>query len=209
MVDSKRFEVLVGQTSCVDEQIARRIERAYLRRRPEWRAASIDGHLWTAAARVLLKVGAEQNDIPIDPELFVASQIRAGLTSDPWMDLTQPKAGRRYVAQVRRIVSNLEMELNEEIARVEDAVLDGRSPEMVLLSSNLRLTPLGRYLAATRLGRPDLALPLLADAHEQMRICPLYRAAISDLIAPEDYPEEPLDRTPVRRSSELSAFHLN
>jgi hypothetical protein len=208
MVASERFEELVRQTPCVDEQIARRIERAYLRRRPEWRLASLDRNLWSSAAKVLLKVSANESDIPIDPELFVAAQIRAGLTSDPWMDLTRPRAGRRYVAQVRRMIENLEGELQTEIAQAEDAVLSGRSLEMVLLSTSRRMTALGRYLVAVREDRRDLALQFRDAAHEQMRICPLYNAAIADLIELEDYPAD-LPHASHRRSPDVSNFHLN
>lgn len=196
------------RTTCVNDQIAQRIEQAYLRRRPEWRMASVDRHLWASAARVLIAASEGSAAIPVDPELFVASQVRAGLISDPWMDLTHPRAGRRYVANVQRMVRRLRNELREELERVDDLLTTGKTLERILRTPSRKLSPLGRYVVAIRQGRTDLAKGFRGEAREQMTVCPLYQAALVDLITPEDSPLSGRSASP-SRSPDATNFHLN
>lgn len=176
------------QTSRVVEQVADRIERAYLRRRPEWRQASLDPRLWSAAAAVLLDAHGREDWVPVDPELFVASQFPVSVSSDPWSELTRASSRRRYVSQVRRIVRGLRRELREELRRGEGALRRGEALEVVLLGPSRHLTPLGRYLLACRYNRQDLADRFRPEARDQHWACPLYRAASRGLIADDTYP---------------------
>ena len=79
----------------------------------------LDGRLWTAAALCLWQAHADDPTLPLDSELFVASQPLMGSLGDPWVELTQVEAGRRYRIQVRRIVRRLRRELTREIRRAE------------------------------------------------------------------------------------------
>ena len=183
-----RSEVIVLQTTRQIDEVAERIERAYLRRRPEWRPASLDRRLWSSAAAILLDAHNGRDDVPLDPELFVAAQVRGGLTSDPWMDLTRPRARDLYLGRVSKIVRRLRRELREEIRRAEIFLARGELIEIVLMSPSRRLTALGRYVIAIRQGRRDLADRFRELARDQHRACPLYRSAVKGLIPAEDYP---------------------
>ncbi len=174
------------------EQVADRIEKAFRRRHPEWRYAGLDPRLWSSAAAILVDAHRRQSWVPIDPELFVASQTPA---RDPWHDL-------------RRIVKSLRGELLREFRSIDTAVLRGASIDAVLSRPSRRLSPLGRYLAACRYGRPDLAEAFREAAHLQHESCPLYREASAGLIGDHDYPFIPLLPHAVRASG-TGAFSLN
>ena len=57
--------------------------------------------------------------VPLDAELFVASQPIAVPFADPWSELTQPESARRYRSTLRRIVRRLRGELKREVGRAE------------------------------------------------------------------------------------------
>ena len=78
------------------DHLASRIERAYALRRAEWDRGCSTGRLWTAAALCLWQAHADDPALPLDSELFVASQPLVGSLGDPWVELTQVEAGRRY-----------------------------------------------------------------------------------------------------------------
>ena len=187
------------------EQLADRIERAYLRRRPEWRQAGLDPRLWSAAAAILTEAHRREPWLPLDPELFVASQAPA---SDPWHELTRAASGRQYTSRVRRIVRGLRRELREEIRRVEAAISKGVSLEVILLGPSRQLSALGRFLAATGHDRPDLAARFEAEALRQHAACPLYREAARGLIPGDGYPILPL-LPESSRASAIRQFSLN
>jgi hypothetical protein len=127
--------------------------------------------------------------LPLDSELFVASQSITGSMGDPWTELTPPEAGRRYRSQVRRIVRRLQAELRGEVKRAERQMAD---PQMTLasLAKDRRLSPLGCYIAAVRSGRPEIARRFAAGALQQHAACPLYRAASLTLLSADLYPFE-------------------
>lgn len=183
-----RLEVTVQTTNRTLEHVADRIEQAYLRRRPEWRTASLDRRLWSSAATMLMTANSQDDWVPLDPELFVAAQLRAGLVSDPWMDLTRPRARLRYVARIKRIVAGLRKELRQEVRRAEAAVRRGDPLEVVLMSPSRSLTALSRYAVAIRHGRRDLADLFRDEGRAQHAACPLYRQASRDVIPEDDYP---------------------
>ena len=56
------------------------------------------------------------------------------------------------------------------------------------LSRDGRLSPLGCYIAAQRMGRPEIADQFAVAAAEQHRACPLYRVASQSLLPPDRYP---------------------
>jgi hypothetical protein len=170
------------------EEIANRIERAYSRRQPYWRGGWSNSRVWAAAAVALVRMHKSDPRIPLDPELYVASQMAASPLADPWVDLAQARSALRYRRSVKDIIRKLRGELHAEIRRVEDRVSHGEAIECVLLSRCRVLSPLGRYIAAQRAGRPDLAERFRLRAQDQHRACPLYRHACKRLIAREAYP---------------------
>jgi hypothetical protein len=64
----------------------------------------------------------------------------------------------------------------------------GETVDAVLLSRSRALSPLGRYIAACRAGRHDLAERFRRSAQEQHWSCPLYRQACRRLISRKAYP---------------------
>jgi hypothetical protein len=176
-------------TQEVIDHLASRIERAYALRRTGWDRGCSTPRVWAAAAMCLWQAHADDPTIPLDSELFVASQSITGSLGDPWSELTQPDAGRRYRSQVRRIVDRLRDELSREIRLAERRMEDPRIT-LAALSKDRRLSPLGCYIAAHRLGRPEMARHFADGAAEQDRACPLYRAASLSLLPAEHYPLE-------------------
>lgn len=170
------------------EQISDRIERAYLRRRPEWRQMGLDPRLWSASAAILMDARLQEPWVPIDPELFVACQIVESTSTDPWRELTRGMSRRRYLRKVRQIVLGLRRELRRELRRVDTLVQRGESLDTVLKTPSRSLSALGCYLAASRSGRSDLTDYLLSEARAQHEACPLYRRAAIGLVPNEDYP---------------------
>src|SRR3954454_19080249 len=126
-------------------------------RHPEWYQGCSTSRVWSSAALVLWQVHCEDPDIPLDPELFVASQPYSDAVVDPWRTLAVTEAGSRYRRRVRKIVRLLRAELKREIHKVEREVRDGVGLSSVLLANSPRFSPLGLYICALRFGRPDLA----------------------------------------------------
>jgi len=130
--------------------------------------------------------------VPLDAELFVASQPISGPFADPWTELAEPEAARRYRSRVRRIVRRLGCELRREVRLAERLIGRGREMSAVLSVQDARLSPLGCFIVARRAGRADLADCFAAAAAFQHRSCPLYRSASLALIPADLYPAESL-----------------
>ncbi len=175
-------------TQEIIEHLAERIERAYALRRASWDRGCSTRRVWAAAALRLWQVHVDDPNLPLDSELFVAAQPIEGALADPWLELTQVEAGRRYRLQVRRIVQRLRQELTREVRRAEACLHEGRPLTLMALSRDRRLSPLGCYIAAHRMGRPDLARSFGLAAAEQHRACPLYRTASLTLLPADRYP---------------------
>jgi len=168
--------------------LAKRIELAYRRRGASWDGGRSTSRVWTAAAMVLWQAHLDDADVPLDPELFVASQPTKPGVSDPWIDLVGEEAGAAYKRQVRRIINMLRAELKRELRLADRLVKKGRSLYDVLFDADPRLSPLGRYLLAQRADRDDLAARLEGEALAQHRVCPLYRSASLAFVAADQYP---------------------
>ena len=175
-------------TQDVIDHLADRIERAYSLRRAQWWRGCSTRRVWSAAALRLWQAHVDDPQLPLDSELFVASQPISSALSDPWSELTQPEAARRYRAQVRRIIRRLHAELKREVALAEQSIQQARDIRATVLVQNRRLSPLGCYIAAHRSGRADLAGRFAAAAAEQHRSCPLYQQASAALLPGELYP---------------------
>jgi hypothetical protein len=170
------------------EQIRDRIERAYLRRRPEWKHAGLDPRLWVASAAILMDAHRSDPRIPLDPELFVACQTAKATDSDPWRELTRASSRRRYLACIRQIVLKLRRELRHELRRIRVAEKSGNDLKSILLGTSRSISPLGCYLAACLRNRTDLVELLREAARAQHEVCPLYREAALKFIPESDYP---------------------
>jgi hypothetical protein len=136
----------------------------------------------------LYQVHLDDPAIPLDPELYVASQPGHPTFPDPWSELTQPAAAKRYRDNVHLIIRALHRELLGEIRRAERKIRVGRTIEEVLLSKDETLSPLGRFIVARRSGRADLMERLRPLAIDQHHSCPLYRPASIRLLSTEAYP---------------------
>ena len=172
----------------VIDRLAARIERAFTLRSSTWYRGCSTPRVWSAGAMILLQVSIEDPEIPVDPELFVASQPIHKPFADPWNTLAMNSAGQRYRLRVRRIIRQLRLELKREVRRAEGLVSRGRPLAAVVHARDSRLSPLGLYITAQRAGRPDLAERLRFGAVEQHNCCPLYRAASLPLLPAELYP---------------------
>jgi hypothetical protein len=170
------------------DHLAERIERAYTLRRGRWRRGCSTRRIWSAAAARLWQAHVESPWLPLDCELYVASQPLTDSLSDPWSELAQPEAARRYRSQVRRIVRGLRSELRREVRLAERSIRRHREINTALLGGNTRLSPLGCYIAAQRAGRADLAARFVAAVAEQHRSCPLYQSACASLLPADLYP---------------------
>jgi len=156
---------------------------------------------------ILWQVACEDPEVPIDPELFVASQPINAPYADPWTCLALAEAGQRYRHRVRRIIRRLRQELKREIQRAEGLLSEGRALAAVLRTRDARLSPLGLYITAQRAGRPDLAEKLRSGAVEQHKCCPLYRSASLTLLPVELYPADDAGVSSSPEVPELSFLH--
>jgi hypothetical protein len=181
-------EVIVLPPLRATRHLAARIQRAYLRRQPWLPQMGQNPGVWTIAAIALLRAHQEDPRVPLDPELFVAVQPMGAPIADPWGDLTQEAATRHYCRCVHRIIGRLLNELRAEVRMIRRRIQRGEAIEAALRRQSRDLTPLGRFIAAHRVGRPDLAEPFRAAATDQHRSCPLYRPASLRLIPAEAYP---------------------
>jgi hypothetical protein len=152
--------------------------------------------LWSTAASILYQVHLDDPAIPLDPELFVASQPGHPTFPDPWSELTQPAAAKRYRDNVRLIIRVLHRELAGEVRRAERKIRFGRPIEAVLLSKDKSLSPLGRFIVARRSGRDDLMERLRPLAIDQHHSCPLYRPACLRLLTTDAYPVQVVATSP-------------
>jgi hypothetical protein len=153
-----------------------------------WNDGCSTMRVWTVAAQVLTQVHDDYPEVPIDPELFVASQPLNLRGSDVWRDLTSPAAAESYRKRVRGIVRLLERELKREVRRAERLIRDGRPIHDALCARDSRLSALGRYIVAWRSGRLDLQARFEDDVVAQHRSCPLYRSACLAFLPAEYYP---------------------
>jgi hypothetical protein len=176
------------RSQAVIEELSGRIQQAYELRRPDWRGGCSTSRVWSAAAeRLWAAHAADPTWVPIDAELFVASQPISVPFADPWSELAQPESTRRYRSMLRRIVRRLRGELKREISRAERLIVHGRDTREVLKTGG-RISPLGCFIVAARAGLGELANSFAAAAAAQHRACPLYREASHSLLAADLYP---------------------
>jgi hypothetical protein len=181
-------EVNVLADQDVIAELARRIEKAYRLRRPQWADACSSARVWSVAAQTLMNAHERNGMVPADPELYVAVQSGRSTFTDPWVDLTAPAAVDYYRAKVRTIVHALRDELAGELRYALKRVAAGATVRDVLLSDTRKLSPLGKFIAAHATGRAAFAGRFESAAGRQHRSCPLYRYACESLLPPGVYP---------------------
>jgi hypothetical protein len=175
------------------DHLAGRIESAYTLRTAHWRRGCSTSRVWHAGAVRLWEAHTgDPSNIPLDPELFVASQPIAIPFSDPWTELAHSEATRRYRMAVRQIVRQLRAELRREVAIAERLIRRGEEINLIVGRKPGRISALGSYILARRAGCEELAGRLAQAAANQHQSCPLYRAASLALIPAEFYPDERL-----------------
>lgn len=176
------------RTPLAIDDVAERIERAYLRKFPRRKWGGPDPRFWGLIARALIEAHRAEPWLPLDPEFFVACQPPTSSLTDPWVHLSPDVAMRRYRRRILRIVDDLQSELCDEIRRIDEQVEDEKPLEAVLRKKSRKVSALARYLVAIREGRPDLAELFRIDAEEQHAGCPLYRRACLELFPEAPYP---------------------
>lgn len=169
------------------DDVAGRIEQAFRLRHPDWSPARSSPGAWAAAAAGLLMMHRAAPTVPIDPEMFVAVQPSRAW-SDPWADLAEGPAFRRYRRHVRAVVAQLREEIRGEVRAAERRLRRGASLEAVLSDLGGALSPLGRYAVALRAGDDGLAERHRPEAERQHRSCPLYRQACRAILPDDAYP---------------------
>lgn len=192
------------QIAAIDD-LADRIETAYLRKHPQRPWNSPDPRLWELVARSLIEAHRSTPWLPVDPELFVACQSTSSSPVDPWVDLATGAATRRYRRRVERMVERLLLEILGEILLARAKLEQGNSLDEILRRKKRAISPLGRYLVANLYDRDDLAERFRVDAEDQHAACPLYRAACEMLSRTADEvsnSEIPEDRRPIREIPE-------
>jgi hypothetical protein len=179
------------------DQLAYRIEQAYGLRRPRWLRGCSTSRVWyTASLRLWEAHASDPGRIPMDPELFVASQPISTPFSDPWTELAHHESARRYRSSIRQIIRQLKAELKREIVAAERSIRQGQEIASYLSHVTRGLSSLGAYIVARRAGRDDLAERFATGAVAQHRSCPLYRPASLAFIPAEFYPDENLVLAP-------------
>lgn len=180
------------QLICEIDRLAARIELAYRRHHPLETTLGDGADVWIEAARSLMELHRLDPSLPADPELFVATLTRRGRKADPARDLNRVDALARYRRRVRRIVRHLRSEVLTELRWVEARLTLGRPLDGILAEGSPHLSPLGRYIAARRHGRADLACLLQSAARRQHLACPLYQQACRGLLPRGGYPVDGL-----------------
>ncbi len=170
------------------DRLAERIERAFSLRHRPWYSGCSTPRVWAAAAHALWEATSRNPLLPLDPELYVASQPIHRRFADPWSSLTGPVAANRYESRVRRIIRQLRRELRPEVHRAEVMLQLGHGLARVMKGADSRFSPLGLYITAHRAGRADLAGRLRQRVIQQHDSCPLYRLACQPLLPLDDYP---------------------
>ncbi len=191
-------------TQTLIDELAARIERAFRLRRPEWCGVGASAGVWAVAARTLLSSRVDTPDLPLDPELYVASQRGDLRFPNPWHELTRPEAIERYRTQVAAIVRRLRVELSGEVRRAEARLAAGCALSVVLNARNRGISPLGCFIVACRAGSVELAQRFISDAVAQHQACPLYRQASSSLLAARAYPVP----SAIERSTPTTSFRM-
>ena len=175
-------------TSLEVGRLADRIEYAYLRRYPHLPRMGSDERLWESLASMLIRAHERSPWLPVDPELFIASQLKVGPLTDPWAHLESSKALRRYRRKVRRIILALRVELRQEIRLLQRTKVRVGSILGALEDRPSSVSALACYIFAIRARRAELAEVYRRGAQEQHSGCPLYQRASQTLIRAEDYP---------------------
>lgn len=194
------------------DRSAEMIKQAYLRQNSGYSPSSCSSEVWVAAAMRMHQVAEENLGIPVDAELFVASQVYRGFRRDPWTELTQAGASRNYRQAIRKIVGLLEKEISREIRWATRKMESGASLDGLMASAKTKLSPLSKFYFAREFGRSDLADRYRDDARDQHLSCPLYETAFRNLlpsmIYPADSPSQPAYTLPTE-TPRFFQFSLN
>ena len=175
-------------TQALIDHLSDRIERAYILRRPRWCRGCSTRRVWSAAALRLWQAHVEDPRLPLDCELYVASQTITPALSDPWSELAQPEAALRYRSRVLWIIRRLRSELKREVRLAERRIREDKDIRATTLPANGRVSPLGCYIAAQRAGLTELAEGFTTAAAQQHGSCPLYQSASLPLLPADLYP---------------------
>lgn len=170
-------------------QIAARIEGAYRRSlQGSHPLCDLDDGVWVQTAQFLIVLNRENPELPLDPELYVLSQIQPEISYDLSQRLMGREAVARYRHWINRIVRNLRRELKGEIRCIRRWIKRGLALDEALNVPSHKVSPLGRYLTAYLAGRPEVAADYLLACAAQHDSCPLYRQAFLAFAPSQAYP---------------------
>lgn len=117
---------------------------------------------------------------------------------------------------MRRIVKSLRDELRSEVRRVERSLrvaAEGMPVSSLIASEASKVSPLGLYIAAYRVGGRELAERFAVGTASQHASCPLYRDAARSLLPEGAYPgpglEGAMAAPPIQRRPRTQEVHLN
>lgn len=143
--------------------------------------------LWIRCAVGIITLHQSDCRYPKDPELFIALQPISGFTGVDF-EAVLDSLIVHYAKSVRRMIRKLRREIALELKYLHRISTRNVTPETLILSRSLNVTPLSRYIFAQIHGWNDLAESLLGLVLEQHEVCPLYRHASSRWLDDRTYP---------------------
>ncbi len=170
-------------------EIAVRMEAAY-RRKFSGRARFMmpDSEAFLKCSVGLISLHDRDDSCPVDPELFVALQRKAEHIATAHHNGKLERMLDYYAGRIHQMIQRLRIELVRELEHIEGLYQRGFAiKELVCVESEI-VSPVGRFIFATRHHRHDLSQLILTDVLRQHEACPLYRFASVNLIAPALYP---------------------
>lgn len=170
-------------------EIAVRMEAAYRRKFSEHARCTLPGtDAFLKCAVGLMSLHDRDETCPADPELFVALQRKP----DHLASVHQPEKLERvmdyYAGRVHQMIQRLRIELIHELDQLENLNHRGIDIKDLIVRPSESVSPLGRFIFATRHQREDLAHGILGDVLRQHESCPLYRFACISLLDFRQYP---------------------
>lgn len=170
-------------------EIAVRMEAAY-RRKFSGRARFVipDSEAFLKCSVGLISLHSRDESCPVDPELFVALQRKAEHIATAEQGNKLDRMLEFYAGRVHQMIQRLRIELVRELEHIEGLYQRGFPIDDLVLVESESVSPVGRFIFATRHKRHDLSQLILADVLRHHDACPLYRFACVSLMAPCHYP---------------------
>ncbi len=160
-----------------------RIERAYALRRAGWDRGCSTRRVWAAAALCLWQAHVDDPTLPLDSELFVASQPITGSLGDPWVGIDPARGGSAIpVAGAAHRQASPWPNSSREVQHAERRMADPRITLASALQGSSALSPgllhrrppdrtPGDSQAASPSGRPSNTAPARSTGRRAVPCC--------------------------------------